>query len=121
MSVTDLDCVLSAMQLPKLASWGPIFIEYQRFGGTSINLLRMLKYKTKQDQEELGTQSIVEGSKFVSQEAVLLKGTSFAVKNFLIFQLVVIFKVRYCRISSYCWWISSFGTSVYLFYVYHNG
>jgi DNA mismatch repair protein MutL len=35
----------------------------------------MLKYKTKQDQEELGTQSIVEGSKFVSQEAaVLLKG-----------------------------------------------
>jgi DNA mismatch repair protein MutL len=28
--------------------------------------------KTKQDQEELGTQSIVEGSKFVSQEAAVL-------------------------------------------------
>jgi DNA mismatch repair protein MutL len=36
--------------------------------------------KTKQDQE-LGTQIIVEGSKFVSQDmAVLPKGTSFAVK-----------------------------------------
>jgi DNA mismatch repair protein MutL len=49
--------------------------------------------KTKQDQEELGTQIIVEGSKFVSQDmAVLPKGTSFAVKNlFSIFQHVVIF------------------------------
>jgi DNA mismatch repair protein MutL len=47
---------------------------------------------TKQDQEELGTQIIVEG-KFVSQDmAVLPKGTSFAVKNlFSIFQHVVIF------------------------------
>jgi DNA mismatch repair protein MutL len=48
--------------------------------------------KTKQDQE-LGTQIIVEGSKFVSQDmAVLPKGTSFAVKIFSIFQHVVILK-----------------------------
>jgi DNA mismatch repair protein MutL len=48
--------------------------------------------KTKH-QEELGTQIIVEGSKFVSQDmAVLPKGTSFAVKNlFSIFQHGVIF------------------------------
>jgi DNA mismatch repair protein MutL len=40
-----------------------------------------MEMKTKQDQEELGTQ-IIEGSKFVSQDmAVLPKGTSFAVKN----------------------------------------
>jgi DNA mismatch repair protein MutL len=32
--------------------------------------------KTKQEQEELGTHIIIEGSKFVSQVAVLPKGTS---------------------------------------------
>jgi DNA mismatch repair protein MutL len=48
----------------------------------SIAAIAHVEMKTKQDQEELGTQSIVEGSKFVSQEAaVLFKGTSFAVKN----------------------------------------
>jgi DNA mismatch repair protein MutL len=41
-----------------------------------------VEMKTKQDQEELGTHIIIEGSKFISQEpAVLPKGTSFAVKN----------------------------------------
>jgi DNA mismatch repair protein MutL len=38
--------------------------------------------KTKQDQDELGTHIIIEGSKFTAQEpAVLAKGTSFSVKN----------------------------------------
>jgi hypothetical protein len=57
--------------------------------------------KTKQDQE-LGTQIIVEGSKFVSQDmAVLPKGTSFAVKISSIFQHGVIFKVGYGGVPSY--------------------
>ena len=38
--------------------------------------------KTRQDQEELGTQLVIEGSKFIAQDvAVLPKGTSFSVKN----------------------------------------
>jgi DNA mismatch repair protein MutL len=48
----------------------------------SIAAIAHVEMKTKQDQEELGTHIIVEGSKFISQEvAVLPKGTSFAVKN----------------------------------------
>jgi DNA mismatch repair protein MutL len=48
----------------------------------SIAAIAHVEMKTKQDQEELGTQIVIEGSKFVSQEsAVLPKGTSFAVKN----------------------------------------
>jgi DNA mismatch repair protein MutL len=39
----------------------------------SIAAIAHVEMKTKQDQEELGTQ-IVEGSKFVSQEVVLPKG-----------------------------------------------
>jgi len=48
----------------------------------SIAAIAHVEMKTKQDQEELGTHIIIEGSKFVSQEpAVLPKGTSFAIKN----------------------------------------
>jgi len=48
----------------------------------SIAAVAHVELKTKQDQEELGTHIIIEGSKFVSQEvAVLPKGTSFLVKN----------------------------------------
>lgn len=48
----------------------------------SIAAIAHMEMKTKQDQEELGTHIIIEGSKFVSQEAAVLpKGTSFAVKN----------------------------------------
>ena len=48
----------------------------------SIAAIAHVEQKTKQDQEELGTHIIIEGSKFVSQEpAVLPKGTSFSVKN----------------------------------------
>jgi DNA mismatch repair protein MutL len=48
----------------------------------SIAAIAHVEMKTKQDQEELGTHIIIEGSKFISQEpAVLPKGTSFAVKN----------------------------------------
>lgn len=48
----------------------------------SIAAIAHVEMKTKQDQEELGTQIVIEGSKFVLQEpAVLPKGTSFSVKN----------------------------------------
>lgn len=48
----------------------------------SIAAIAHVEMKTKQEQEELGTHIVIEGSKFVSQEvAVLPKGTSFAVKN----------------------------------------
>lgn len=48
----------------------------------SIAAIAHVEMKTKQDQEELGTHIIIEGSKFISQEpAVLPIGTSFAVKN----------------------------------------
>ncbi|MCG9793055.1 DNA mismatch repair endonuclease MutL [Flavobacterium algicola] len=48
----------------------------------SIAAIAHVELKTKQDQEELGTQIVIEGSKFISQEAAVLpKGTSFAVKN----------------------------------------
>ncbi len=48
----------------------------------SIAAIAHVEMKTKQDQEELGTHIVIEGSKFVSQDvAVLPKGTSFGVKN----------------------------------------
>lgn len=48
----------------------------------SIAAIAHAELKTKQEQEELGTHIIIEGSKFISQEvAVLPKGTSFSVKN----------------------------------------
>ena len=48
----------------------------------SIAAIAHVELKTKQDQEELGTHIIIEGSKLVTQDvAVLPKGTSFAVKS----------------------------------------
>ena len=48
----------------------------------SIAAIAHVEMKTKQDQEELGTHIVIEGSKLVTQDvAVLPKGTSFAVKN----------------------------------------
>ncbi len=48
----------------------------------SIAAIAHVELKTKQEQEELGTHIVIEGSKFISQDvAVLPKGTSFSVKN----------------------------------------
>lgn len=48
----------------------------------SIAAIAHVEMKTRQEQEELGINLIIEGSKFVSQDvAVLPKGTSFAIKN----------------------------------------
>ncbi len=48
----------------------------------SIAAIAHMEMKTRQDDEELGTHIIIEGSRFVSQDvAVVPKGTSFLVKN----------------------------------------
>lgn len=48
----------------------------------SIAAIAHVELKTKQDQQELGTHIVIEGSKLVTQDvAVVPKGTSFAVKN----------------------------------------
>ncbi|OIQ21037.1 MAG: DNA mismatch repair protein MutL [Flavobacterium sp. MedPE-SWcel] len=48
----------------------------------SIAAIAHVEMKTKQEQDELGTHIVIEGSKFVTQDvAVLPKGTSFSVKN----------------------------------------
>ncbi len=48
----------------------------------SIAAIAHVELKTKQDQEEVGVHLIIEGSKVISQEAVVTpKGTSFSVKN----------------------------------------
>src|SRR5436189_258132 len=48
----------------------------------AIDAIAHVELKTKEEQEELGTHIVIEGSKFVSQDvAVLPKGTSFSVKN----------------------------------------
>ncbi len=48
----------------------------------SIAAIAHVELKTRQEQEELGLCIVVEGSKFVSQEAAVVpKGTSFSIKN----------------------------------------
>lgn len=48
----------------------------------SIAAIAHVELKTKQEDKEIGTQIIIEGSKVNSQEAIsCLKGTNFAVKN----------------------------------------
>lgn len=48
----------------------------------SIAAIAHVELKTRQEQDELGTHLVIEGSKFTSQDvAVLPRGTSFAVKN----------------------------------------
>ena len=48
----------------------------------SIAAIAHVEMKTKQNQDELGTHIVIEGSKFITQEpSVSPKGTSFSVKN----------------------------------------
>lgn len=86
MSVTDARLCFERHATSKIRKAEDLFsLHTKGFRGealASIAAIAHVEMKTKQDQEELGTQIIVEGSKFVSQEvAVLPKGTSFAVKN----------------------------------------
>ena len=86
MSVTDARLCFERHATSKIRQAEDLFsLHTKGFRGealASIAAIAHVEMKTKQDQEELGTHLILEGSKFVSQEvAVLPKGTSFAVKN----------------------------------------
>ncbi|RTY93402.1 DNA mismatch repair endonuclease MutL [Flavobacterium sp. GT3R68] len=86
MSVTDARLCFERHATSKIRQAEDLFsLHTKGFRGealASIAAIAHMEMKTKQEQEELGTHIIIEGSKFVSQDvAVLPKGTSFAVKN----------------------------------------
>ena len=86
MSVTDARLCFERHATSKIRHAEDLFsLHTKGFRGealASIAAIAHVEMKTKQDQEELGTHIVIEGSKFISQDvAVLPKGTSFAVKN----------------------------------------
>ena len=86
MSVTDARLCFERHATSKIRHAEDLFsLHTKGFRGealASIAAIAHVEMKTKQDQEELGTHLVIEGSKFVAQDpAVLPKGTSFAVKN----------------------------------------
>ena len=86
MSITDSRLCFERHATSKIRQAEDLFsLHTKGFRGealASIAAIAHVEMKTKQDQEELGTHIVIEGSKFVSQEpSVLPKGTSFSVKN----------------------------------------
>ena len=86
MSVTDARLCFERHATSKIRQAEDLFSLYTKgFRGealASIAAIAHVEMKTRQEDEELGTHIIIEGSKFVSQDvAVLPRGTSFAVKN----------------------------------------
>lgn len=86
MSITDSRLCFERHATSKIRQAEDLFsLHTKGFRGealASIAAIAHVEMKTKQDQDELGTHIIIEGSKFVSQEpSVLPKGTSFSVKN----------------------------------------
>ncbi|MFM9826583.1 DNA mismatch repair endonuclease MutL [Flavobacterium sp.] len=86
MSVTDARLCFERHATSKIRNAEDLFtLNTKGFRGealASIAAIAHVELKSKQDQEELGTHIVIEGSKFVSQDvAVLPKGTSFSVKN----------------------------------------
>ena len=86
MNVTDARMCFERHATSKIRHAEDLFsIQTKGFRGealASIAAIAHVEMKTKQDQDELGTHIIIEGSKIISQEpSVLPKGTSFAVKN----------------------------------------
>jgi DNA mismatch repair protein MutL len=81
-----------------------IYFCIPRFRGealASIAAIAHVEMKTKQDQEELGTKIVVEGSVCVTRGSRFTKGTSFAVKTCFSTSQLAVLKVRYGRVSSY--------------------
>jgi DNA mismatch repair protein MutL len=86
MSVTDARLCFERHATSKIRQAEDLFsLHTKGFRGealASIAAIAHVEMKTKQDQEELGTHIVIEGSRFVSQDvAVIPKGTSFSVKN----------------------------------------
>ena len=86
MSVTDARMCFERHATSKIRQAEDLFIiQTKGFRGealASIAAIAHVELKTRQEEEELGTHIIIEGSKFIAQDpAVLPKGTSFAVKN----------------------------------------
>jgi DNA mismatch repair protein MutL len=86
MSITDSRLCFERHATSKIRHAEDLFsLHTKGFRGealASIAAIAHVEMKTKQEQDELGTHIIIEGSKLVSQEpSVLPKGTSFSVKN----------------------------------------
>ncbi|MGQ2981975.1 DNA mismatch repair endonuclease MutL [Flavobacterium sp.] len=86
MSVTDSRLCFERHATSKIRHAEDLFsLHTKGFRGealASIAAIAHVELKTKQEQDELGTHLVIEGSKFTSQEvAVVPKGTSFSVKN----------------------------------------
>jgi DNA mismatch repair protein MutL len=86
MSVTDARMCFERHATSKIRLAEDLFsLHTKGFRGealASIAAIAHVELKTRRDQEELGTHIVIEGSKFMSQEAAVLpKGTSFLVKN----------------------------------------
>ena len=86
MSVTDARLCFERHATSKIRQAEDLFsLHTKGFRGealASIAAIAHVEMKTRQEQEELGTHIVIEGSKFISQDvAVLSKGTSFAIKN----------------------------------------
>ena len=86
MSVTDARLCFERHATSKIRHAEDLFALHTKgFRGealASIAAIAHVEMKTRQEQDELGTHIIIEGSKFIAQDpAVLPKGTSFAVKN----------------------------------------
>ncbi|WP_264521674.1 DNA mismatch repair endonuclease MutL [Flavobacterium sp. N1994] len=86
MSITDSRLCFERHATSKIRHAEDLFSLYTKgFRGealASIAAIAHVEMKTKQEYDELGTHIIIEGSKFVSQEPIVLpKGTSFSVKN----------------------------------------
>ncbi len=86
MSVTDARLCFERHATSKIRLAEDLFsLHTKGFRGealASIAAIAHVEMNTRQEQDELGTHLIIEGSKFVTQEpAVLAVGTSFMVKN----------------------------------------
>jgi len=86
MSVTDARLCFERHATSKIRHAEDLFALHTKgFRGealASIAAIAHVELKTRQEQDELGTHLVVEGSKFTSQDvAVLPRGTSFSVKN----------------------------------------